>query len=127
MLSRQCVEILDNYLNKDVNDSPYLLKAMKRNGKPAVQDKPISRFTIDRVFKLAFDDLATANANIVSNMSAWSGHSARVGACQDLLSEGYSVLEVQQAGRWASSEMVYRYGRNILASESAMAKARWHR
>lgn len=60
-------------------------------------------------------------------ISRFSGHSARVGACQDLLEDGYTVLQVQQAGRWSSPQMVLRYGRNILARESAMARKRANR
>ncbi|NRD74061.1 tyrosine-type recombinase/integrase [Shewanella sp. VB17] len=127
MLSRQCVKIINNYLSHTVNKSNFLFKKMTRNGKPAQHNGPISRYTVDRVFKRAFNDLCTKNINLTHEIAPWSGHSARVGACQDLLSAGYSILEVQQAGRWASSEMVYRYGRNILAKESAMAKARWGR
>ncbi len=127
MLSRQCVEIIQRYLSLDVNDSVYLFKKMAKNGNKAEQFKPISRFTIDRVFKSAHETFRVHQPNLLQGISSWSGHSARVGACQDLLSTGYSVLEVQQAGRWSSSEMVYRYGRNILAKESAMAKARWDR
>ncbi|WP_076415037.1 tyrosine-type recombinase/integrase [Shewanella sp. UCD-KL12] len=125
MLSRQCVEILERYLSHSINDSVYLFKKMAKNGNPATQHNPISRFTIDRVFKQAYLSFCTHRPQLIRGISDWSGHSARVGACQDLLSAGYSVLEVQQAGRWSSSEMVYRYGRNILAKESAMAQARW--
>lgn len=32
----------------------------------------------------------------------WSGHSARVGASQDLAADGYNTLEIMQAGRWTS-------------------------
>jgi integrase len=45
-----------------------------------------------------------------------SGHSARVGAAQDLLS-------VMQAGRWRDTRMPMRYGERVLASRGAMARA----
>lgn len=54
----------------------------------------------------------------------WSGHSARVGASQDLAADGYNTLEIMQAGRWTSERMVIRYCRDILAGESAMARRR---
>lgn len=127
MLSRQCVAVIERYLGHHVNSSEYLFKKMTKNGNPAVQHSAISRFTIDRVFKLAYDTFCLKRTDMIRGLTVWSGHSARVGACQDLLSAGFSVLEVQQAGRWSSSEMVYRYGRNILAKESAMAKARWNK
>lgn len=127
MLSRQCVDTIKKYLSLDVNGSTYLFKKMRRNGKPTTQNKAISRYTIDRVFKQAYDCLSLNRPELLQGISLWSGHSARVGACQDLLSAGYSTLEVQQAGRWSSGQMVFQYGRNILAKESAMAKARWNK
>ncbi|QIR16392.1 tyrosine-type recombinase/integrase [Shewanella aestuarii] len=127
MLSRQCVDTIRKYLSLDVNDSVYLFKKMRRNGKPTSQNQAISRYTIDRVFKQAYDCLSLNRPELLEGISLWSGHSARVGACQDLLSAGYSTLEVQQAGRWTSGQMVFQYGRNILAKESAMAKARWNK
>lgn len=127
MLSRQCVEMIERYLSHNLNDSVYLFKKMTKNGSPAVQTAAISRSTIHRVFVLAYDTFLAQQGSIVEveKLKAWSGHSARVGACQDLLTAGYSVLEVQQSGRWSTSEMVYLYGRDILAKDSAMAKARW--
>jgi integrase len=127
MLSRQCVEVITKYLNLDINNSVYLFKKMRRNGKPTSQNSAISRYTIDRVFKQAYDYFNANRLSLISGVSQWSGHSARVGTCQDLLTAGFSTLEVQQAGRWSSGQMVFQYGRNILAKESAMAKARWNR
>ena len=51
-----------------------------------------------------------------------SGHSLRVGACQDLLANGASVLGAQQAGDWKSPVMPAYYGERIIAAESPMAQ-----
>jgi hypothetical protein len=52
-----------------------------------------------------------------------SGHSARVGAAQDLLALNIDMVSVMQAGRWKDTRMPMRYGEKILASRGAMARA----
>jgi integrase len=52
-----------------------------------------------------------------------SGHSARVGATQDLLALNLDLLSVMQAGRWKDTRMPMRYGEQLLAERGAMARA----
>jgi integrase len=52
-----------------------------------------------------------------------SGHSARVGAAQDLLALNIDMASVMQAGRWKDTRMPMRYGEKILAGRGAMARA----
>jgi hypothetical protein len=52
-----------------------------------------------------------------------SGHSARVGAAQDLLALNMELPSVMQAGRWRDTRMPMRYGEKVLASRGAMARA----
>jgi len=52
-----------------------------------------------------------------------SGHSARVGAAQDLLALNMDLPSVMQAGRWTDTRMPMRYGEKVLASRGAMARA----
>jgi integrase len=52
-----------------------------------------------------------------------SGHSARVGAAQDLLALNIDVASVMQAGRWRDARMPMRYGEKVLASRGGMARA----
>ena len=51
-----------------------------------------------------------------------SGHSARVGAAQDMIAAGMELPAILQAGRWKSTAMVNRYGERLLANRSAAAK-----
>ena len=51
-----------------------------------------------------------------------SGHSARVGAAQDMIAAGIELPAILQAGRWKSTSMVNRYGERLLAKRSAAAK-----
>jgi integrase len=52
-----------------------------------------------------------------------SGHSARVGAAQDLLALNIDLSSVMQAGRWKDTRMPMRYGERVLASRGGMARA----
>lgn len=52
-----------------------------------------------------------------------SGHSARVGAAQDLLALNMDLPSVMQAGRWTDTRMPMRYGEKVLAGRGAMARA----
>lgn len=51
-----------------------------------------------------------------------SAHSTRVGGVQDALRIGCDLSSIMAAGRWMSPEMPARYGRRIMASQSAAVK-----
>lgn len=51
-----------------------------------------------------------------------SGHSARVGAAQDMVAAGIELPSILQAGRWKSTAMVNRYGERLLARRSGAAQ-----
>ena len=51
-----------------------------------------------------------------------SGHSARVGAAQDMVAAGIELPAILQAGRWKSAAMVNRYGERLLARRSGAAQ-----
>ena len=50
----------------------------------------------------------------------WSGHSARVGAAQDMAKKGYPVAQIMQEGTWKKPETLMRYIRNVDAHKGAM-------
>ena len=54
-----------------------------------------------------------------------SGHSLRVGSAVSLVRSGASLLEAQQAGRWASPSMPGHYARNEIAARGAVARLRY--
>ena len=58
-----------------------------------------------------------------SEVKRISGHSARVGAAQDLLALNMDLPSVMQAGRWRDTRMPMRYGEKVLAGRGAMARA----
>ena len=51
-----------------------------------------------------------------------SGHSARVGATQDMIAAGIELPAILQAGHWKSPAMVSRYGEHLLAGQGAAAR-----
>ena len=51
-----------------------------------------------------------------------SGHSARVGAAQDMIAAGIELPAILQAGRWKTTAMVNRYGERLLARRSGAAQ-----
>ena len=51
-----------------------------------------------------------------------SGHSARVGAAQDMVAAGIELPAILHAGRWKSTAMVNRYGEHLLARRRGAAQ-----
>lgn len=70
---------------------------------------PLAPATISRIFKRRF------------GRQDVSPHSMRVGGVHDAFRLGCSLSSMMVAGRWRSPEMPARYGRRILASQSAAA------
>jgi integrase len=87
------------------SDDPLLTKSQK-NAKRA----PLDPATISRIFKRC-----TGRPDV-------SAHSTRVGGVHDALRLGCDLSSIMIAGRWTSPEMPARYGRRLLASQSAAAK-----
>ena len=50
-----------------------------------------------------------------------SGHSTRVGACQDMVRYGADIAGAMQAGRWRSTTMVSRYCEGLDLKRGAVA------
>lgn len=64
----------------------------------------------------ALRELAPADAGRVS------GHSLRIGACQDMAEKGIQLLAIQQAGGWKSATMPALYNRKQAAVTGGAAK-----
>jgi site-specific recombinase XerD len=132
-MSPDTISILEQYLLKtrralrtsgtksDEFKDSYLFMQHRRGGRPdrefMFKEQHISRQVISAVFKKAFIDLKLSG-------KSWSGHSARVGAAQDLSELGKDALEIQHAGRWSSPEMPYRYSHGQSVSSGAMSDMR---
>ena len=86
-------------------DDPIFTKSQRN-----AEKKPLDAATVSRIFKKRF------RRNDVSS------HSTRVGGVHDAFRLGCSLSSIMIAGRWKSPEMPARYGRHILASQSAAAQ-----
>lgn len=122
--TNQVLEYLNDHSMKLSGDG-YLFRRLRRNGLayPSTKQAMSNQSVID-VFNSVHNDLGGSN---VLHCEPFTSHSCRVGGAQDLLAAGYSILQVQQAGRWSDPSMVYRYGRGIFAAKSAMAHFRRNR
>lgn len=74
---------------------------------------PLSRREVSNVFRRA----ATL-AGLDPETHWLSGHSARVGAAQDMVRAGLTTAQVQVAGRWGSERMPIRYAERVLAEHT---------
>lgn len=67
--------------------------------------RSLSTSTIKSVIKAA----AKENGLNAEEINAFSGHSLRVGAAQDLLCAGYDAAAIMRAGGWKSLNILSRY------------------
>jgi len=82
----------------------------------------LSRPAIENIFRNAWFDI-NGDAQIKANKKrypCWSGHSARVGAAQDMARRGYPIVQIMQEGTWKKPETLMRYIRNVDAHSGAM-------
>ena len=79
----------------------------------------------DRIFPLCEESLhqrIRAACQAAGLKGRYGGHSCRVGMAQDLAAEGYSLAEIQLAGRWDSQRTVLRYISKLTVLDGAVAK-----
>ena len=104
-LTQAALEALKNWLYISKIKSGFIFKATN-NGK--VTKDGLHPYAVNRAVK----DLAIAagfEAKIIADLS---GHSFRVGAAQDLMTSGKSILAIMKAGGWRSINVVGRYVEN---------------
>ncbi len=97
-------------------DDGALFRSLDKGGRPTGAALPAGQVT--RIFK-RMARRAGLPDQVVRSLS---GHSARVGAAQDMIAAGIEMPAILQAGRWKSAAMVNRYGERLLARRSAAAK-----
>ncbi|MDF0603861.1 tyrosine-type recombinase/integrase [Psychromarinibacter sp. C21-152] len=86
-------------------DDPLITKSQ-----PGGERTPLNTATVSRIIKRCI------------GRKDVSAHSMRVGGVQDAFRIGCDLSSIMVAGRWSSPEMPARYGRRILASQSAAAQ-----
>jgi len=101
--------------HSDVSN-PYVFHALPRSTDRSPPPVPFSVREVNRI-------MARVQARIASP-KAWSGHSARVGAAQDMTRAGLDVAAIMQAGRWKSPSMPARYAAHELAEKAGRSRDR---
>lgn len=94
-----------------------------RSNTPIIKtERPLTLPALEAIFMHAWQEVGpavSARAN-KGRYLGWSGHSARVGAAQDMARQGYSVAQIMQEGTWKKPETLMRYIRNVDAHKGAM-------
>jgi integrase len=109
----------------DISAEPdaFLFCPVHRSGSATLSiTRPLSTPAIESIFSHAWRTIGAAD-NISPNKGRyrnWTGHSARVGAAQDMAGRGYAVAQIMQEGTWKKPETLMRYIRNLQAHEGAM-------
>ena len=114
-LAPDTVTVLHDWIGRSgIRDGP-LFRSMRKGGRVGGR---LDQSQIPRIFKSM-----AAEAGLPPDVAAsLSGHSARIGATQDMIAAGIELPAILQAGRWKSTAMVYRYGERLLARRSGAAQ-----
>lgn len=76
---------------------------------PVYQGKPINRDLSTTTVKRLVKQAAERARLDATDIAAFSGHSMRVGAAQDLLKRGFDTAAIMRAGGWKSVNVLARY------------------
>lgn len=100
----------------------FLFCPVHRSNKAIVATRqPLSTPALEGIFMHAWREAGKAQPKGNKNRyRGWSGHSARVGAAQDMAKQGYAVAQIMQEGTWKKPETLMRYIRNVDAHSGAM-------
>ena len=93
----------------------FLFRSLSRTGTPG---RSLDPSQIPRIFK----GMARAADLPDDAVDGLSGHSARVGAAQDMIASGVELAAILQAGRWKTTAMVNRYDERLMARRSGAAQ-----
>ena len=114
-LARDTVVLVRAWLSQAGISDGRLFRSVDKGGRPGERLDPSQ---VPRIFK-AMANRAGLPETVVHGLS---GHSARVGAAQDMIAAGIELPAILQAGRWKSTGMVNRYGERLLAKRSGAAQ-----
>lgn len=115
---RQWLKVSGLYEHPDA----VVFSAVRKNGTVTVTEKPMSTPAMEKIFQDTWRLLGKSDepAN-KGRYVMWSGHSARVGAAQDMAERDVSMTQIMHEGTWAKPETVMRYLRKLKNKNSAMS------
>ena len=114
-LARDTMDMVRAWLERSGISEGRLFRSVGKGGRLGERLDPSQ---VPRIFKGMARD-AGLPAAVVEGLS---GHSARVGAAQDMVAAGIELPLILHAGRWKSPAMVNRYGEGLLARRSGAAQ-----
>ena len=114
-LAPDTIRLVRQWLRRSGVIQGRLFRSLRKDGQVGVK---LDDSQVPRIYK-AMAKAAGLGNDVVDGLS---GHSARVGAAQDMIACGIELPAILQAGRWKSTTMVYRYGERLLARKSGAAK-----
>ena len=114
-LARDTVALVRTWLDRGGIADGRLFRSVGKGGRIG---EGLHSGQVPRIFK----EMARRAGLPASVVHGLSGHSARVGAAQDMIAAGIELPAILQAGRWKSTAMVNRYGERLLARRSGAAQ-----
>lgn len=114
-LAPDTMRLVATWVNRSRLVEGRLFRSVRRCGQIGERLHPSQ---IPRIFK----DMAIKAGIAPEIAEQFSGHSARVGAAQDMIAAGIELPAIMQAGRWKTTAMVSRYGERLLAQRSGAAQ-----
>ena len=114
-LARDTVSLVRTWLERSGLTAGRLFRSVHKTGALGERLHPSQ---VPRIFK-SMAQRAGLPEGLVDGLS---GHSARVGAAQDMVAAGIEMPLILNAGRWKSTAMVSRYGERLLARRSGVAQ-----
>ena len=114
-LAPDTVRLVQGWLARSGILQGRLFRSIRKDGRLGMK---LDDSQVPRIYK-AMARAAGLGDDVVEGLS---GHSARVGAAQDMIACGIELPAILQAGRWKSTAMVHRYGERLLAKRSGAAQ-----
>ena len=105
-ISPRTTVLIDEWQEATASRRGYLLRSVRKNNKPGGS---LHAGSISRIYK----KLAASAGLPEATIKGLSGHSARVGAAQDMAAAGIDIIAIMQAGGWKSPDIVGRYVENL--------------
>ena len=119
-LSAEALGHLDAWLSvAALTEGPLFRGLRGGNGQDRVKAQALTTRTLQNIFKRANGKLTDEE---LAKVGGFSGHSARVGATQDMAAANIGTTAIQIAGGWKSPTMPARYAREIDAKSAGAAQ-----
>ena len=114
-VGRDTVRLVRTWLDRAGISDGMLFRSVGKGGRVGER---LHSCQVPRIFKAMAREAGLPEV-IVGGLS---GHSARIGAAQDMIAAGIELPAILHAGRWRSTGMVNRYGERLLAKRSGAAQ-----